>query len=222
VLKCFEKPRLQPSNRATNSNAASAAELAESGSPDAREMCDHCDQTLYPFTKECLSMPARTQRTTVNLSAFPDLVVIYLGMRVRTLRGLKTVFSFGPKISAAVAAKPEGLLLHENVFFSVYPLHIGMRQYWRDFQSLENWARSLPHQQWWQEFLRDSGGVGFWHETYFMRGGMEAIYDDLKAPVGFSVFAPNQPAQGPMFSARKRLGLSGDPAIPAPVSEDAR
>ena len=167
-------------------------------------------------------MPARTQRTTVNLSAFPDLVVIYLGMRVRTLRGLKTVFSFGPKISAAVAAKPEGLLLHENVFFSVYPLHIGMRQYWRDFQSLENWARSLPHQQWWQEFLRDSGGVGFWHETYFMRGGMEAIYDDLKAPVGFSVFAPHQPAQGPMFSARKRLGLSGDPAIPAPVSEDAR
>jgi len=140
-------------------------------------------------------MPARTQRTTVNLSAFPDLVVIYLGMRVRTLRGLKTVFSFGPKISAAVAAKPEGLLLHENVFFSVYPLHIGMRQYWRDFQSLENWARSLPHQEWWQEFLRDSGGVGFWHETYFMRGGMEAIYDDLKAPVGFSVFAPNQPAR---------------------------
>jgi hypothetical protein len=55
-----------------------------------------------------------------------------------------------------------------------------------------------------------------------MRGGMEAIYDDLKAPVGFSVFAPNQPAQGPMFNARKRLGLSGDPAIPAPVSEDAR
>jgi hypothetical protein len=165
-------------------------------------------------------MPARTQRNTVNLSSFPDLVVIYLGMRVRTLRGLKTVISFGPKISAAVAAKPEGLLLHENVFFSLYPLHVGMRQYWKDFQSLESWARSLPHQEWWKDFLRDSGGVGFWHETYFIRGGMEAIYDDLNGLVGLSAFAPMQPAQGSMFNARKRLGLSGDPAIPAPVSED--
>ena len=165
-------------------------------------------------------MAARTQRTTVNLSNFPDLVVIYLGMRVCNLRGLKTVFSFGPRISAAVSAKPDGLLLHESVFFSVYPLHVGMRQYWRDFQALESWSRSLPHQEWWKEFLRDSGGVGFWHETYFIRGGMEAIYDDLNGPVGLSAFAPTQPAQGPMFNARKRLGLPGDPAIPAPVPED--
>jgi pimeloyl-ACP methyl ester carboxylesterase len=40
-----------------------------------------------------------------------------------------------------------------------------MRQYWRDFDSLERWARSLPHKAWWQEFLRDSGGTGFWHEA---------------------------------------------------------
>jgi hypothetical protein len=165
-------------------------------------------------------MPARIQRTTVNLSTFPDLVVIYLGMRVRTLRGLKTVFSFGPRISAAIAAKPDGLLLHESVFYSVYPLHVGMRQYWRDFPSLEDWSRSLPHQQWWKDFLHDSGGVGFWHETYFIRGGIEAIYDDLNQSVGLAAFAPTQPAQGPMFNARKRLGLSGDPAIPAPVQED--
>jgi hypothetical protein len=38
--------------------------------------------------------------------------------------------------------------------------------------------------------LRDSGGTGFWHETYFMRGGMEAIYDDMPRPVGFLNFAP--------------------------------
>jgi Monooxygenase af470-like len=160
------------------------------------------------------------ERTTVDLSKFPDLVVIYLGMRVRSLRGLKTVVSFGPKIAAAVSAKPDGLLLHESLFYSVYPLHVGMRQYWRDFSSLENWARSLPHQEWWKEFLKDSGGVGFWHETYFIRGGMEAIYDDLPAPLGFSAFAPKQPARGPMFNARKRLGVAGEPAIPTPVSED--
>ena len=93
-----------------------------------------------------LNIAVRIQRTTVNLSDFPDLVVIYLGMQVRTLAGLKTLISFGPKINAAVAAKPDGLLLHENVFYSFFPLNAGMRQYWRDFQSLENWSRSLPHQ----------------------------------------------------------------------------
>jgi Domain of unknown function (DUF4188) len=160
------------------------------------------------------------QRTTVDLSKFPDLVVIYLGMRARSLRGLKTVFSFGQKIAAAVDAKPNGLLLHENLYYSLYPLHVGMRQYWRNFPLLENWARSLPHQEWWKKFLKDSGGVGFWHETYFIRGGMEAIYDDLRVPLGFSAFAPNEPARGPMFNARNRLGVAGDPAIPTPVSED--
>ena len=161
------------------------------------------------------------QRSTVDLSKFPDLVVIYLGMWVRTLRGVKTIFSFGPKISAAVAAKPDGLLIHESVFYSVYPLHVGMRQYWRDFSSLESWSRSLPHQDWWKDFLKDSGGVGFWHETYFIRGGMEAIYDDVRVPLGFSAFAPHEPARGPMFNARKRLGVAGESAVPSPVPEDA-
>ena len=143
-------------------------------------------------------------RQTVDLSSFPDLVVIYLGMKVRSPRGLLTVLRFGPRISAAVAEKPTGLLLHESMLFSIFPLHVGMRQYWRDFDALEAWARSLPHQKWWQDFVRDSGGTGFWHETYFIRGGMEAIYDDMKAPVGFGRFAPVQAAEGAMFSARQR------------------
>jgi hypothetical protein len=167
-------------------------------------------------------MATGVPRTTVDLSQFPDLVVIYLGMRVRSLRGVKTVFRFGPKIANAVKAKPEGLLLHENIYYSLFPLHVGMRQYWRDFASLENWSRSLPHQEWWKDFLKDSGGVGFWHETYFTRGGMEAIYDDLHVPLGFSAFAPIEPARGPMFNARRRLGVAGEPAIPTPVPEDSR
>jgi hypothetical protein len=54
-----------------------------------------------------------------------------------------------------------------------------------------------------------------------MRGGMEAIYDDLKGPFGFSAFAPTQSPRGPMFNARRRAGLAGDPAIPDPVEEEA-
>ncbi len=159
------------------------------------------------------------RRQTVDLSAYPDLVVIYLGMRVNKLRGVATLLKFGPKISAAVAARPDGLLLHEFMLYSLFPPHLGMRQYWRDFTALETWARSLPHQEWWAGFVRDSGGTGFWHETYFKRGGMEAIYDDVFVPLGFSAFAGSVPAKGAMFSARRRAGLVGESQASPPVSE---
>lgn len=160
-----------------------------------------------------------TTRKTVDLSQYPDLVVIYLGMRVNAVAGIKTLLGFGPKISDSVEAKPDGLLRHENFLFSLFPPHAGMRQYWRDFQSLETWSRSEPHKIWWQNFVRDSGGTGFWHETYFRRGGIEAIYDDVPIALGLSAFAPVIPAHGAMFSARKRLNLAGESPMPDPVSE---
>ena len=81
-------------------------------------------------------MPSSVERRTVDLSAYPDLVVIYLGMRVNRLTGLKTLFGFGPRIADSVAAQPDGLLLHENFLFSLFPMHAGMREYWRDLESL--------------------------------------------------------------------------------------
>jgi hypothetical protein len=82
-----------------------------------------------------------------------------------------------------------------------------MRQYWRNLESLLTWTRSEPHRQWWKSFLKDSGGTGFWHETYFRRGGMEAIYDDIPTAIGFMRFAPVVPARGGMFGAAARGGL---------------
>jgi len=164
-------------------------------------------------------MTAAVERWTVDLTQYPDLVVIYLGMRVNRLAGLKTFLGFGPRIRDAVGQRPDGLLLHENLLISLFPLHAGMRQYWRDFESLERWARSEPHRRWWQSFVRDSGGTGFWHETYAMRGGIEAIYDDVPRPVGMARFAPLVPARGSMFGARRRLGVPGDAGLPPAVSE---
>ena len=161
-------------------------------------------------------MPQRVERRTVDLSGYPDLVVIYLGMRINRLSGLGRLVRLGPQIRRAVDARPDGLLLHENFLFGLFPLHVGMRQYWRDFESLEAWTRTLPHQEWWQTFVRDSGGTGFWHETYFRRGGFEAIYDDLSNPPGFGQFAPIVPAQGRMFSARDRLGQTATDITPTP------
>ncbi len=158
-------------------------------------------------------------RRTVDLSVFPDLVVIYLGMRVNALTGLRTLFGFGPKIERARQAGPDGLLLHENILFSLFPPHLGMRQYWLDFESLERWARSEPHRLWWQRFLKNSGGTGFWHESYFKSGGMEAVYVDMEKDIGFLRFAPVEPARGRMFGARDRARRGGRATAPAPVSE---
>ena len=147
---------------------------------------------------------AAPNRTTVDLSAYPDLVVIYLGMRVEEPRGLATIETLGPQIQAAVDEGPDGLLLHERLMFGEEPLHVGMRQYWRDLASLEAWSLELPHKDWWSTYLRDRGGTSFWHETYFRRGGFESMYVDVPDPLGMAAFAPAARPEGPMFSPRAR------------------
>ena len=88
-------------------------------------------------------MKTNVNRQTVDLSQYPNLVVIYLGMRVNRLTGLKTLLGFGTKIAGSVEAQPDGLLLHEpNIVYSLFPPHVGMRQYWRDLESLLVWTKS--------------------------------------------------------------------------------
>ena len=158
------------------------------------------------------------RRQTVDLSAYPDLVVIYLGMRAPGLKALGALLKTGKEIGEAVAAAPDGLLLHENFVFSLLPPHLGMRQYWRDLESLERWTREGLHRGWWTSFLKDPKGTSFWHETYRRSGGFEAIYDNVDEPIGMMRFAPIHTAKGPMFSARGRLD-HGSSAPVAPVTE---
>jgi hypothetical protein len=158
----------------------------------------------------------RVDRQTVDLSGYPDLVVVYLGMRVRKPRGIVRLLGLGPQIDRSWKARPDGLLLHENLIWSLWPPHLGMRQYWRDLESLERWTRSEPHRRWWLQFMHDSGGTGFWHEAYFMGGGIEAIWGDVTSPIGLAKFAPTAQARGQMFSSRRRAGRNEMPA-PEPV-----
>ncbi|MCJ2048915.1 monooxygenase family protein [Methylobacterium sp. J-070] len=141
-------------------------------------------------------------RRSVDLSAYPDLVVVYLGFRVTRWRGLRALLGLGRGIAASVRAQPDGLLAHETLVFGL--THIGMRQYWRDLESLERFTRSEPHRTWWREFSRDSKGSGFWHEAYG-RGGMEAIYVGMPAPIGLGLFAPERAPEGAFLSSRQRL-----------------
>ena len=52
-----------------------------------------------------------------------------------------------------------------------------------------------------------------------MRGGIEAVYDDLARPTGLLTFAPTVAAVGPMFSSRQRAHLAGAASVPPPVAE---
>jgi hypothetical protein len=88
-------------------------------------------------------------------------------------------------------------LQHETFLWSLFPPHAGIRQYWRD-----------------------SGGTGFWHETYFASGGVEAVYDDMARPTGLLCFAPAIPAKGPMFSARQSAKMAGLSSVPPPIAEN--
>ena len=160
-------------------------------------------------------------RQTADLSEFPDLIVIYLGMRAHSFRGLVSLVKIGPQIQRAVDAKPDGLLRHEQVFFSLIPPHAGMRQYWRDFESLEKWTRAMPHMAWWKDLLSRPQGVSFWHETYAIRGGIESVFlnaKDTGARPGLLGFAPAVDATASMFSARRRLRREGA-ELPPVVAE---
>ena len=84
------------------------------------------------------------------------------------------------------------------------------------------WSRSEPHREWWKDFLRDSGGTGFWHETYLRRGGMEAIYDDMPQPIGMMKFAPTVTARGAMFGSAPRMGMEGRDAVLSEKMEEYR
>lgn len=165
-------------------------------------------------------MSEGVRRQTVDLSKHPDMVVVYLGMRVKSLRGLTALAKFGKRTAAVFDADPDGLLHYERIIFSLLPPHMGMRQYWRDFDALEEWARSPPHREWWKEFVRDPEETEFWHEAYSMSGGVDAIYDYVDSPIGMMNCLPVVPAEGNRYSARERIGAEGEPDAPPALSEE--
>ena len=95
-----------------------------------------------------------------------------------------------------------------------------MRQYWRDYDSLERMVpRTLRRSRSGGRFIRESGGTGFWHEAYYMRGGMEV---DLRGHGGgyrIPDLRTELPARGAMFSARERSRVTGLQTTAAPLTE---
>jgi hypothetical protein len=148
-------------------------------------------------------MQAAVSRQSVDLSNYPDLVMIMLGFQLRGWRGLLAMRRIGSGMKQIARQAPDGLLAHEGMMFSLS--HFGFRQYWRDLDALERFTRSEPHADWWRRIREMSAGAGFWHETYHAKGGVEALYVAMPVPVGLQHFAPERRPVGPFMSARGRV-----------------
>lgn len=148
-------------------------------------------------------MQVPVNRQSVDLSNYPDIVMIMLGFKLKGWRGLLALRRIGPGLRQIARDRPEGLLAHEGMMFS--PMHIGFRQYWRDLDTLEQFTRSEPHSAWWRQIRELSAHAGFWHETYHAKGGVEALYVGMPRPVGLQHFAPERRPVGPFMSARSRV-----------------
>ena len=140
------------------------------------------------------------------------LVVFIIGMRINHFRKLSKwwpVFRAMRPMIAELAANPaSGFLGVETMLAS--PRTIVSVQYWRDFDSLEAYARSRDQRHWpaWVAFNKavgSDGTVGIFHETYCVAaGGFETIYGNMPK-FGLGKVAGLAPATGARNEARSRM-----------------
>jgi hypothetical protein len=148
-------------------------------------------------------MQANTLRETVDLGAYPELIVVILGFKLRRWHALPAMMRIGRGLAGIRKDPPDGLLSEDGMLFGWN--HVGFRQYWRDLPSLEAFTRSALHSVWWRDFLKDPQGAGFWHEAYSARG-IEAVYVNLPGQrIGLGMFAPIAKPVGTLMSTRQRL-----------------
>ncbi len=152
-----------------------------------------------------------------------DFVVFMIGMRINNplkVRAWWPVASAMPRMLKALDEHPELGCLGQQSWFGRTTL---LLQYWRDFESLDRFARdqTLPHLEAWRQFnraVRDSGDVGIWHETYQVRTGeYEAVYGNM--PVfGLAAAASHLPVArlGQTSAARIGAAATDDPPVVDP------
>jgi hypothetical protein len=141
------------------------------------------------------------------------LVVFVIGMRINHFHKIGRWFpvmrAMGPMIRELSMNPDSGFIGTEYVLCS--PRQILLLQYWRDFDSLETYARNHDAKHWpaWTAFNRSIGSdgtVGIYHETYAVPGGAhETVYANMP-PFGLARFTGSVPATGSRHAARERMG----------------
>lgn len=157
-----------------------------------------------------------------------SFVVFLIGMRVNNLvafrKWLPVARAMRPMVEQLLGHRELGLL-HAQTF--IYWRGAALVQYWRSFDHLERFARdpSLTHLDAWKRFNRAvgaDGSVGIWHESYLVQEGQyECVYGNMPR-MGLAVAGSHLPARGAKETARRRLGLQGEPAVPSYDTPPAR
>ena len=141
-----------------------------------------------------------------------DIVVFLIGMRInafhRVGKWLPVAKSMGPMIAELSRDSDSGFLGAE--FMRQGLRTIILVQYWRDFDSLETYARAKDREHWpaWTAFNKAvgaDGSVGIFHETYAIRrDGFETLYANMPR-WGLGKVAGIIPATGSRNEARMRM-----------------
>jgi hypothetical protein len=143
------------------------------------------------------------------------VVVFVIGMRINHFlkfgKWIPVARSMRPMIEELAADPDSGFLGSETLLQGLRT--VLLIQYWRDFDSLESYARDREQKHWpaWTAFnkaIGSDGTVGIFHETYSVpAGGFETIYGNMP-DWGLGKVAGLVPATGSRNEARDRMRAS--------------
>ena len=127
--------------------------------------------------------------TIAHLWEHPNLCVAIFGVQFHTQDGQERYGASGipQEMDAALEeAKAVGFLHQERLMAEDGGV---LLQYWRSYEDLDQWARTLPHMAWWRWLLDNAGAdVSFYHEVYQVKTA-EAIYERGCRLVGAALIA---------------------------------
>ena len=124
-----------------------------------------------------------------HLWEHPDLCVAMFGVQFLTPEGQRRYDESG--INEEIGPALEAATSDGHLLTRVLPEGNGalLIQYWRSYDHLDRWARTLPHMHWWRWLLENVGpDLSFYHEIYQVKAA-EAIYEKGCQPVGPACFA---------------------------------
>lgn len=140
------------------------------------------------------------------------VVVFMIGMRINHFhkvgKWLPVFRAMGPMLGELYSNPESGFLGSEFLLRNLRT--VVLMQYWRDFDSLETYARDRDQKHWpaWTAFNKavgNDGTVGIFHETYVVpAGGHETIYGNM-VPFGLGKVSGVVPATGSRSEARSRM-----------------
>lgn len=159
---------------------------------------------------------------TINVGRFTadyddSIVIFIIGMRINHFhkigKWLPVARAMGPMLKELAEDKESGFLGSEPMLHSLRTF--AFIQYWRDFDSLETYARDRSRNHWpaWAAFNKavgNNGSVGVFHETYVVqKHASETVYANVPS-FGLGKVAGLAPATGSRAVARSRMNAGID------------